>query len=102
MADRRGATTGLYYTDSRVEYSPPRRIGRWTIEATCPVCGGILEHHADGRPSRIEASAVARCGACRRVFKASVTLSDVTAEVGSRPAHRPGCVCGACKKRKAA
>lgn len=89
-------------TAAEMSYDPPRPIGRWYVEATCPNCGGILGHLADGRPSTQEARAVARCTDCDRVWKAQVTLLEVTRDVGTRPRHRAGCGCRPCGRRNAA
>jgi hypothetical protein len=63
-------------------YEDPPRIRGWSVEVSCPVCGGVLEHLADGRPTITSSRAVARCTACRRQYAAEVTLTDVTVAVG--------------------
>lgn len=47
--------------------------GYW-FTLTCPVCGGPVDHVADGRPiAGTEASAVCRCTSCRHHWHLLVT-----------------------------
>lgn len=48
----------------------------WTFDATCPRCGGVLEHVADGRPDSTTARAMAACPACDREFVVQVVIAD--------------------------
>lgn len=64
--------------EPEMAYDPPRAMKHWTVQVTCPECGGLLEHIADGRPDGWTARAVARCTGCEREWKAELTLSRVT------------------------
>lgn len=66
--------------------------GYW-FAVTCPVCGGPVDHVADGRPiAGTEASAVCRCARCDRHWHFLTT---------ARPAIAPESVARRNKRRKA-
>lgn len=65
-------------------YDPPRPIRGWSIQATCPGCGGVLEHAADGRPDGFTSRAKARCSGCGHEWLVEITIADVTSRVGRR------------------
>lgn len=54
-----------------------RTIRGWAIEATCPRCGGILAHVADGRPDTTTSRAIAGCAGCGHEFAVQVTIADI-------------------------
>lgn len=66
--------------------------GYW-FTLTCPVCGGPVDHVADGRPiAGTEASAVCRYTSCRHHWHLLVT---------ARPAIAPESVARRNKRKKA-
>jgi len=67
---------------TQTTYDPPRPMRGWTVEATCPVCGGCVHHIADGRPDGLTARAVAGCGTCERTFAVEIRMRDITSHVG--------------------
>lgn len=52
----------------------------YRIPLSCPRCGGVLEHRADGRPTLSRSTAVCWCGSCRRTYRVEVRLVDVATE----------------------
>ncbi len=87
--------------DVSMTYDPPRRIKGWSIEATCPACGDVLEHVAVGKPDGATARAIGQCSACRRQFVVEVKIADITRDVGGRPAHPKDCSCDPCRRGRA-
>ena len=65
-------------------YDPPRLIRGWTIQATCPIDGHLLEHIADGRPNGHTSRAQARCSHCGHQYAVEITIRDVTHRLGSQ------------------
>lgn len=80
-----------------------RPMRGWTIEATCPRCGGILGHVADGRPDGLTSRAIARCTACRAEYGVTVTIASFAAAIAHRRGdtpHHPTCPCNGCQLRR--
>lgn len=84
--NKRGTRTDLAPDAMR----QPRNIWGWSVNVTCPGCGGVLEHQADGRPTPTTARALANCTACQRVWAAQLTLSDVTTDTDRRRTRQQG------------
>lgn len=52
----------------------------YTVQVTCPRCGGGLMRRAEGTPG-LDTRAVASCPPCKRIFAVVAELVDVTTEI---------------------
>jgi hypothetical protein len=82
---------------AQIPTPPPQPVTGWTTTATCPNCGGHLEHITSGRPGP-DTRAIAGCPGCGRRWSITASIRDATADLGRHPRPKPhpvGCRCAA-------